>query len=172
MAESRSPDPIERARKNWTDHGLDGADVVIAMASLARAHQIVEGRVDTLLKPLGLNMMRYNALATLNLSSGGRRMGRVGFGLMIHAATVTAVIDRLEKDRLVERRPDPDDRRSTLVVITRNGRSLVEKATELLIEHNFGLDGITPSDARALTRLLTPLRASAGDIEQKSTRKS
>ena len=161
------PDPIERARSQWIDHGLEGADYVIAMTSLVRAHQIVEGRVERLLKPLGLNMMRYNALSTLRFSPEGRPMGRVAWGLMIHPATVTAVIDHLEKAGLVERRPHPDDRRAILVVITKRGVEVADEATRVLTEGQFGVDGVSPSDARAITKALTPIRESAGDIHDR-----
>jgi DNA-binding MarR family transcriptional regulator len=112
-------------------------------------------------------MMRFNALSTLAMSEGGRPMGRVAWGLMIHPATVTTVIDRLEKDGLVERRPKPTDRRTTLVVITKKGREVQRKAAEELTAASFGLEGLSPAEARALTKVLVPLRKSAGDIHER-----
>lgn len=159
---------MERARADWTEHGFEGADLVIAMASIVRANQIVEARVDAVLKPYELNMMRFNALSTLAMSRDGRPMGRVAWGLMIHPATVTAVVDRLEKLGLVERHPHPSDRRATLVRITTKGEEVHRRATDDLRAINFGLDGLTPSGARAVTKGLIPLRASAGDIRDTS----
>jgi DNA-binding MarR family transcriptional regulator len=157
-------DPLVRARRDWVRHDLPGADMVIAMTSLVRAHQIAEGRVDRALRPFGLNAMTYNALRILSFASSGRPMGRVAWGLMIHPATVTAVIDKLERQGLVERRTHPTDRRAVLAGITDQGRALVEEATHALVAIKFGLEGLTVAQMRDLRHLLTPLRESAGDI--------
>jgi DNA-binding MarR family transcriptional regulator len=165
---AHDPDPLERARGQWLEHGLEGADYVVAMTSIVRAHQVVESRVERILKPFELNMMRYNALSTLRFSTEGRPMGRVAWGLMIHPATVTAVVDHLEKAGLVERRPHPDDRRAVLVVITKKGMEVADEATRALTEDLFGMDGVSPTEARTITKALTPLRKAAGDIKSKS----
>lgn len=46
--------------------------------------------------------------------------------LGIASASVTALLDRLETAGLVERQPNPADRRSVLVALTPRGRSVVE----------------------------------------------
>ena len=47
---------------------------------------------------------------------------------MMSSGGMTARLDRLEKAGLVERRPNPDDRRGTLVGLTDAGRTLIERA--------------------------------------------
>jgi DNA-binding MarR family transcriptional regulator len=42
-------------------------------------------------------------------------------------ATMTGLIDTLERDHLVKREPDPDDRRMMSVTLTAKGRTLLEK---------------------------------------------
>jgi DNA-binding MarR family transcriptional regulator len=44
--------------------------------------------------------------------------------------TVTTLVDALEEDDLVERRPDPNDRRSTLVHLTDRGRERLQEMVE------------------------------------------
>jgi DNA-binding MarR family transcriptional regulator len=48
-------------------------------------------------------------------------MGKMGERLMVHPASVTNVIDRLEQRGLVERHPSADDRRVVLATITDHG---------------------------------------------------
>jgi DNA-binding MarR family transcriptional regulator len=73
-------------------------------------------------------------------------------------ATVTGIVDTMEKKGLAERCPNPDDRRSLLVKVTRKGKSLLK--TTPALEQTFGsccCDVLPPADARELSRLLKEL---------------
>ena len=51
------------------------------------------------------------------------------------------LVQRMEADGLVERRPDPDDRRATIVVTTRAGRKQFRAANEVygdVLRRSFG----------------------------------
>lgn len=50
-----------------------------------------------------------------------RSMGSLGECMEMDASTVTGSIDRLEEQGLVERRPDPHDRRVRMIAITDRG---------------------------------------------------
>lgn len=60
--------------------------------------------------------------ALLNLSIHPMRMSEIADKLVLSRGGTTKVIDRLEELGHVTRRPDPDDRRATLVEITDSGR--------------------------------------------------
>lgn len=47
-------------------------------------------------------------------------------------ASVTRLIDNMEKDQLVERHPDPDDRRSKLIFLTPKGKNMQETIIPLV----------------------------------------
>jgi|TARA_R110002033_G_scaffold48042_6_gene94046 DNA-binding MarR family transcriptional regulator len=49
-------------------------------------------------------------------------------------ATVTSIVDRLEKSAMVTRERSEDDRRSVEIVLTDKGRTCIENAPELLQE--------------------------------------
>lgn len=49
-------------------------------------------------------------------------------------ATVTSIVDRLEKSKMVTREKSEDDRRSVEIVLTSKGRECVENAPEMLQE--------------------------------------
>jgi len=68
--------------------------------------------------------------------------------------TITRMLNLLEKNRLIERRPDPDDRRRTKVYLTEEGRALKSKLTPIvldLLEECFR--GLTQGDLREFRRL-------------------
>ena len=85
---------------------------------------------------------------------------------MVHPTTVTLAVDRLEKKQLVKRHSHPTDRRASLVTITHDGRALADEATVSLSRHDFGLPGLTPSQARSLTATIARVRAIAGDLDR------
>ena len=60
--------------------------------------------------------------ALINLETQPMRMSEIAEKLVLSRGGTTKVIDRLEELGHVTRRPDPDDRRATLVEITDSGR--------------------------------------------------
>jgi DNA-binding MarR family transcriptional regulator len=86
--------------------------------------------------------------------------------LLFHPTTVTLAVERLETRQLVKRHSHPRDRRATLVSITADGRKLAVDATDTLSRIDFGLPGLTRSQARSLTATIGRLRASAGDFDR------
>jgi DNA-binding MarR family transcriptional regulator len=157
-------DPIDEAARQWARH-WDGVPQMHAVTSLMRVQQLVLGRLDALLKPLGLTFARYEALVLLSFSSrGSLPLGKMGERLQVHPTSVTSIVDRLESAGLVVRRRHPEDGRAVLAEITDSGRSLVERATAELVGADFGLGALDDAGLRALSELLRPVRRSAGDF--------
>lgn len=77
------------------------------------------------LGPLGLTMAQAKVLRTV--SGGPLRMADIAASLEVVPRTVTPMVDGLEEAGLVQRRPDPVDRRSVLVEPTAAGRSLLAR---------------------------------------------
>src|SRR4029453_19377505 len=91
--------------------------------SIMRAQQLILAAVDEALRPLDLTFARYEALVLLAFSrQGSLPMGKMGDRLMLHPTSVTNIIDRLERQGLVDRLAHPTDRRTTLAAITDEGR--------------------------------------------------
>jgi DNA-binding MarR family transcriptional regulator len=69
---------------------------------------------------------------------------------MVSGGNVTGLTDELEKDGLVQRDDDPDDRRSIRVRLTANGRSAFERMAreheDWVVELFAGLDGAHKQD--------------------------
>jgi DNA-binding MarR family transcriptional regulator len=77
---------------------------------------------------------------------------------MMSSGGMTARLDRLEKAGLIERRPNPDDRRGTLVGLTRKGLALIDRLVTLHVENERSiLACLTQAEQKELNRLLGKL---------------
>lgn len=104
-------------------------------------------------------------LATVEGSGGALEPGVIAERLIVTSASVTSLIDTLEKRGLVQRRPHPDDRRKVLVELTDQGQDVLDRLlpgchqTEREV-----LSVLTPEEQRRLLRLLTKVQRRATDI--------
>jgi DNA-binding MarR family transcriptional regulator len=134
------------------------------VTSIMRAQQLLLAELDGLLRPHRLTFARYEALVLLTFSGRGALPLRViGERLMVHPTSVTNIIDRLEEQRMVIRRPNPRDGRGTLAEITPEGRDVVGRATGDLMAARFGMGGYRTAELRQVFTLLRDLRLAAGD---------
>ena len=157
-------DLIGETRRNWNERGIREPEAMAAATSLARAQQVVLGRINQALGDFSLTFSRYEALALLSFARNeSMGMARMGERLQVHPTSVTSTIDRLERDGLVIRSPHPDDRRATLATLTDNGREVLTAATAALEDIRWGMGEIADGDLSNLTVNLAHVRASAGD---------
>ena len=159
-------DPIDEARVRWSAQwDPDVSDAMAAATSIMRAQQIVLAAVDGALRPFGLTFARYEGLVLLLFSKrGSLPLGIMGQRLMIHPASVTNIIDRLEVQGLVRRSPHPTDGRTTLAEITEAGRRLAREATTAVNDVAFGLGRLDVQDLEDLQRIIGTLRRGNGDF--------
>ncbi len=165
MSAPLSFDPIAEAHRQWNAHGwTKAADGMAAVTNVTRVQQIFQGRIDAALRPFALTFARYEVLMLLTFSRKGELpLSKIGARLQVHPASVTNAIDRLEEQELVERRPHPTDRRTTLARITPLGRRRAASATEVMNDL-FTDVGLAGERLDELVRLLTEVRANAGDF--------
>ena len=93
---------------------------------------------------------------------GPVRLGDLAAALGVDASTLTPQAKRLEREGLLSRRPDPGDRRASLLNVTRAGRGMLarmQRVRESMLGEFLGTwtDGDRESVARALTRLAASL---------------
>ncbi|GAA4575500.1 hypothetical protein GCM10023176_44920 [Micromonospora coerulea] len=110
------------------------------------------------LEPWEINPGHARALAVL-LRHGPMRLSALAEHLHIAPRSTTEVVDGLQERGLVERRPDPEDRRATLVALTDEGTRIgtaIRAARDTEAERFFGDLGET--DRADLARILRTLR--------------
>lgn len=159
-------DPIDEARRHWEEHGWhDAASGMAAVTSVMRAHQLMLARVESALRPHNLTFSRYEVLMLLTFTRDGELpMNKASTRLQVHPTSITNAVDRLQSAGLVERVPHPDDRRTTLVRITKAGREVAERATKDLNEQVFAEPGISAEQTAALIDVLAEFRVNSGDF--------
>ena len=164
MARPLAFDPIDEARRQWSER-WDETDAMQAATSIMRAQQIVLARVDEALRPWDLTFARYEVLVLLSFARHGKLpLGKMGDRLMLHQASITNLVDRLEQQGYVRREPHPTDRRTTLAAVTDDGRSIMEAATKAVTAARIGVAELTERDCGELVRILAKLRFGAGDF--------
>jgi DNA-binding MarR family transcriptional regulator len=158
-------DPIARAAQTWESRFGDST-AMAAVTTIMRVQQILLAELDALLKPHGLTFARYEALVLLSFSrDGALPMSLIGQRLMVHPTSVTNIIQRLERQQLVVRRPNPRDGRGTLAEITPSGRDVMQRATKDLMTAEFGMPGYGSDQLEEVFDLLRGLRVAAGDFK-------
>ncbi|GBF50120.1 putative Transcriptional regulator, MarR family [Leptospira ryugenii] len=70
-----------------------------------------------LMKATGVTPARHHLLCKLK-HEGPKKMSELGKAMDVSATNVTILVDGLEKDGLVQRHADPNDRRSTWIQLT------------------------------------------------------
>lgn len=132
------------------------------LLALARAEDRVSRALEAALVPAGLTPPKFNVLMELAASPEGRLpLCEIGRRLVRSAPNITALVDRLETERLVRRLRDARDRRVVLASITERGWDALRPAAPAVFaaEQQIAL-ALSASDRRTLTRLLHELLGS------------
>jgi DNA-binding MarR family transcriptional regulator len=120
------------------------------------ARQLRHGTRDTL-ERWNVTPGQARALAVLT-RHGLIRLSELSEHLRIAPRSTTEVVDALEEAGLVERRPDPHDRRATLVAVTDRGAAIAKEihaARRVAAQRFFGVLGA--ADRAHLVRILRRL---------------
>jgi DNA-binding MarR family transcriptional regulator len=101
---------------------------------------------------------RMRLLGALHCN-GPQIMSSISEGLGVTRRNVTALVDALEEEGLVRRKPHPTDRRATVIEMTDRGELTMDRVYD---EHRAAVaalfDGLDEEDRRELTRMLGVLR--------------
>jgi len=131
-------------------------------ASLAEAFWAVSHRLRhqtrVALEPWDLSPSLARALTVL-FRHGEMRLSGLADHLRIAPRSATEVADDLARRGLAERRPDPDDRRATLLVLTDKGRETAASIKDARRKEGEKLfSGLTADERDELGRLLRKLQ--------------
>jgi DNA-binding MarR family transcriptional regulator len=159
----KPPDHVDRILAQWRRErpDLDVAALGL-LARLFRAAQLADEALSEGLVQHDLRSGWFDLLAALRRSGPPYELNPTQLmrATMLSSGGMTKRLDRLVQAGLVERRPDPADRRGTLVRLTRRGKATIDKAVEAHVANEEHLlRPLTPADRSTLDDLLKTLLA-------------
>ena len=128
------PHMLERVRKFRHGQGTEAGDLELDVSELA--HQIMmlgwleRRHFAQELSSYSLTVPQFFTLVTIHRFEKGCTMGMLADETHQCSATMTGIIDRLLKVKLVERARDESDRRLVLVKLTEAGRAILQRALD------------------------------------------
>lgn len=100
-----------------------------AWGGFLAVHTRLMRRLDAhLVATHGMPLVEYEVLFTLHRAGGELRMAELASRAMLSRSGLTRIVDVLEAQRLVRRRPHPDDGRAVVAALTSVGRTRLQAA--------------------------------------------
>lgn len=162
MTEQR--DHVAAILEGWQAErpGLDVSPVAI-FGRIERIERHQAAAVREIWRRHQIDPGEYSVLAALRRSGPDYRLTPTELyrSVLVTSATMTERLDRLQRRKLIRRRPSPRDRRSIQVELTPRGRAVFDQAQadHLAIETAL-LNGLPSQDRATLAALLAKLAAS------------
>ncbi len=130
---------------------------------LLTCSNLIEGEVRARLREtFATTLPRFDLLAQIDRAPDGLTMGELSSRLMVSNGNVTGLTDALEREGLVSRLPEPEDRRSLRIRLTPSGKRAFDAMTPT---HEQWIDqmmaGLTRAEMAHLLELLGRLKQSA-----------
>ncbi|WP_229069775.1 MarR family winged helix-turn-helix transcriptional regulator [Actinoplanes sp. DH11] len=156
-------DGVDRIVGQWAVERPDlETEAMGLFGRIYRLARIAGAATERAYAPFGIGRPEFDVLATLRRAGAPFQLspGALAASMMLSSGGTTARLDRLERAGLVERSPDPDDRRGVLVRLTEKGRTTVDQAVGAGLAEQQRLMAHLPPDRRAaLAELLRELLA-------------
>lgn len=137
-----------------------------AMAVFGRIYRLsrlMGDRMEKEYRRFGIGRGEFDVLSTLRRSGEPYTLSprQLSATLMLTTGGMTGRLDKLERAGLLERSPDPDDRRGLRVSLTARGVGVIDEAVAAGVEvQQAALNGMDDSQAELLADLLRQLLAS------------
>jgi MarR family transcriptional regulator for hemolysin len=134
--------------------------------TLGRLGRIWRTQLDARLQARGVSYSRWVVLAYLARLGEGLTQKELAGYMGIEAPTLVRLLDGLEAEGLVERRPHPSDRRAKAVHLAANAAPELEQFNEVATEVRADLlDGVTDADLATCLAVLDRIDANAAGLE-------
>lgn len=160
MPRDRAKKAIEQWRRERPD--IDPSAMATIGRLLQAAKLIERDNLNPVFARFGLQKGEFDVLASLLRSGAPYELTPTELyeALMLSSGAMTSRVDRIEQAGLVERRPDPDDRRGTRVRLLPAGRKLIDRVLVVHLENEEAiLSGLTAAERNQLDKLLAKLIA-------------
>jgi len=135
---------------------LDKAELG-AWRGLLRVHSRLTKALDAdLVREHGIPLSEYEVLLFLADAPDGRmRMSELADGVLLSRSGLTRLVDRMERDGLLQRERSEDDARGFNAIITDSGRELFQRARRTHLDgvRELFLDHLSAEELRTLAEL-------------------
>ncbi len=136
-----------------------------AVMNTIRTADLLFDRIAVLLRPLGVSAAGGLVLGLLR-DHGAMSPSTLSERLIVTRATVTGLVDSLERRGLVRRTPNPDDRRSLVIEITPTGISVLGEVRTLIHKHEQAwMSPLSTAELRAYIEVLHRIQDSIDAAE-------
>ena len=136
------------------------------MLNLLRTGDRFQTQLVRLLRAFGVTPSQYHVLLILHGEGRPLPCLEVAGRMTSAVPAITALIDRLEKAKLIVRERSAEDRRVVYVTITDKAPELLAKVDRPLLDlHRRLLGHLTPAELKDLSRLLAKARESVAEAE-------
>jgi len=126
-------------------------------AVIGRLHRRMRHRLDHRLEGFGITGVQWTVLGHLG-NEDGLSQAELQRRLAIEGATLTHIVQRLERDGFIHRSCDPEDRRRQRVWLTEKSRELLPELAGIVAEHRaFVQRGLDDHEIATLSALLRRL---------------
>ena len=127
-------------------------------AIMADVSRLARRSFDAHAREIGVTRPQWQVLVTLRRHEGVNQGGLAEL-LDVEPITVCRMVDRLQEADLVERRPDPADRRSWRLFLTAKAEELLAQLRPLALRlEGEALGGVTAQERSALIATLDRIR--------------
>lgn len=131
---------------------------------LAQVARLMRRSFDERARSIGVTRPQWQVLSLLSRHEGINQGGLAEM-LEVEPITLGRMIDRLQEAAMVERRPDPADRRAWRLFLTPKGNGLIDQMRPLAVETlETALDGVEPLQREQLMATLDRMR---GNLSRK-----
>ncbi len=126
---------------------------------------------ENLLKPYGLTVEQLHLLKSMSTDMGVTQNQLCEIAGK-KPANITRILDRLENKNRIVRRPNPEDRRSTLVFLTSEGEQMVEEVHSLFESYSGRLnEGIDPEEEQLFKEILARIESNIQSLAEEVIKK-
>jgi MarR family transcriptional regulator for hemolysin len=147
-------DSTRRGAAQALDDPKSWAPESVAAFWINRASRAMIKNFDARLKTFGFAMSHIPVLRALanGASLSQKNLAEIA---RVEQPTMAEMLARMERDGVIERRPDPDDKRATLISLTRRSRARIPKAKVALMEREReAMEGLTAAEKNLVSKLM------------------
>lgn len=126
---------------------------------MAQVSRLMRRAFDEKARTIGVTRPQWQVLSLLTVHEGINQGGLAEL-LEVEPITLGRMVDRLQDSELVERRPDPADRRAWRLHLTEKARALLQQLKPMADDMvEIALEGIAPEQSEAMMVVMRRMRS-------------